>query len=46
MANTLPQAPASAATDTNAKTGAVVQTTVFSVLLAISFSHLLNDTMQ
>ena len=46
MANTLPQASASATADTNAKSGAVVQTTVFSVLLAISFSHLLNDTMQ
>ncbi|HXB09536.1 MAG TPA: MFS transporter [Puia sp.] len=46
MANTLPQTPDSAATDTNAKSDAVVQTTVFSILLAISFSHLLNDTMQ
>src|SRR6201996_4152484 len=46
MANTIPQAPASAVADTKAQTDAVVQKTVFSILLAISFSHLLNDTMQ
>src|SRR5271154_1057026 len=33
-------------TPTSAHTDAVVQKTIFSILLAISFSHLLNDTMQ
>ena len=46
MSNTLTQSSSSAAADTNASAGAVVQKTVFSILLAISFSHLLNDTMQ
>jgi len=46
MSNTLTSSPASAVADTNAPAGAVVQKTVFSILLAISFSHLLNDTMQ
>jgi FSR family fosmidomycin resistance protein-like MFS transporter len=46
MANTLPQDVPSAVADTNAQSDAVVQKTVFSILLAISFSHLLNDTMQ
>jgi FSR family fosmidomycin resistance protein-like MFS transporter len=40
LSTTSPPAPASVAAD---KT---VQTTVFSILVAISFSHLLNDTMQ
>ena len=40
LSTTSPTAPASVAAD---KT---VQTTVFSILVAISFSHLLNDTMQ
>ena len=40
LSTTSPIAPASVAAD---KT---VQTTVFSILVAISFSHLLNDTMQ
>lgn len=46
MSNTLTTSPASAVADTNASADAVVQKTVFSILLAISFSHLLNDTMQ
>jgi FSR family fosmidomycin resistance protein-like MFS transporter len=46
MANTLPQDVPSAVAGTNAQSDAVVQKTVFSILLAISFSHLLNDTMQ
>src|ERR1700722_7655253 len=33
-------------TSANANVDAVVQKTIFSILLAISFSHLLNDTMQ
>jgi len=44
MSNLLTQSSSSA--DANAHAGAVVQKTVFSILLAISFSHLLNDTMQ
>src|ERR1700733_1207291 len=40
MSQTMTPGPAA----TNA--GDVTQTTVFSILLAISFSHLLNDTMQ
>jgi len=39
-------ATASTAADTKTQTDAVVQKTVFSILLAISLSHLLNDTMQ
>ncbi|HEY4108905.1 MFS transporter [Puia sp.] len=46
MANTITPSPASAVADTTAQTDAVVQKTIFSILLAISFSHLLNDTMQ
>jgi len=46
MSNTLTSSPSSAAADANAHANAVVQKTVFSILLAISFSHLLNDTMQ
>ena len=46
MSNTLTQSSSSAVADTNKQTNAVVQKTVFSILLAISFSHLLNDTMQ
>jgi FSR family fosmidomycin resistance protein-like MFS transporter len=46
MANTLTQSPASAVADTNTQADAVVHKTVFSILLAISVSHLLNDTMQ
>ncbi|HEY4337607.1 MAG TPA: MFS transporter [Puia sp.] len=46
MSNTLTQSTASAVADTNAQADAVVQKTVFSILLAISVSHLLNDTMQ
>ena len=42
MSTTLTPAPAPAHTEAEA----VVQKTVFSILLAISFSHLLNDTMQ
>jgi FSR family fosmidomycin resistance protein-like MFS transporter len=38
--------PASAVADPNNQTDAVVQKTVFSILLAISFSHMMNDTMQ
>jgi FSR family fosmidomycin resistance protein-like MFS transporter len=44
MSNTLTQSPATA--DTNAQADAAVHKTIFSILLAISFSHLLNDTMQ
>jgi FSR family fosmidomycin resistance protein-like MFS transporter len=40
LSTTSPTAPASVAADTT------VQTTVFSILIAISFSHMLNDTMQ
>jgi FSR family fosmidomycin resistance protein-like MFS transporter len=40
MSKTLTPAPAIAATND------ITQRTVFSILLAISFSHLLNDTMQ
>jgi FSR family fosmidomycin resistance protein-like MFS transporter len=40
MSTTLPP------TSANANVDAVVQKTIFSILLAISFSHLLNDTMQ
>ena len=40
------QSPATAVADTTTQKDAVVQKTVFSILLAISFSHLLNDTMQ
>ncbi|HVU98553.1 MAG TPA: MFS transporter [Puia sp.] len=46
MSNTLTSSPPSATINTNEQAGAVVQKTVFSILLAISFSHLLNDTMQ
>jgi FSR family fosmidomycin resistance protein-like MFS transporter len=46
MSNTLTQSSPSAAPDANKHADAVVQKTVFSILLAISFSHLLNDTMQ
>ena len=42
MSTTLTPAPA----DTGKAAEAVVQKTIFSILLAISFSHLLNDTMQ
>ena len=42
MSTTLTPAPA----DTSKAAEAVVQKTIFSILLAISFSHLLNDTMQ
>jgi FSR family fosmidomycin resistance protein-like MFS transporter len=45
MSNTLTQSPASVA-DTNTQADALVHKTVFSILLAISVSHLLNDTMQ
>src|ERR1700728_3150154 len=44
MSTTLTPAPAPPPAHTEAE--AVVQKTVFSILLAISFSHLLNDTMQ
>ena len=40
LSTTSPTATASVAADT------AVKTTVFSILVAISFSHLLNDTMQ
>src|SRR6201991_1431165 len=40
MSTSTPPAPTTAAAD------ATAQKTVFSILLAISFSHLLNDTMQ
>jgi FSR family fosmidomycin resistance protein-like MFS transporter len=40
MSTSTPSATASALTDQT------IQKTVFSILLAISFSHLLNDTMQ
>src|SRR5579871_2566884 len=40
MSTTATSSPATTAAD------ATVQKTVFSILLAISFSHLLNDTMQ
>jgi MFS transporter, FSR family, fosmidomycin resistance protein len=40
LSKTSPTASASVAADTT------VQTTVFSILVAISFSHMLNDTMQ
>lgn len=46
MANTTTPQPASAVAGTRDQADAVVQKTVFSILLAISFSHLLNDTMQ
>jgi FSR family fosmidomycin resistance protein-like MFS transporter len=46
MSDTLTSSPSSAAANTNEQAGAVVQKTIFSILLAISFSHLLNDTMQ
>jgi FSR family fosmidomycin resistance protein-like MFS transporter len=46
MSNTLTQSPASAVADTNTQADALVHKTVFSILLAISVSHLLNDTMQ
>jgi FSR family fosmidomycin resistance protein-like MFS transporter len=46
MSNTMPQGPATAVADANIQKDAAVQKTVFSILLAISFSHLLNDTMQ
>ncbi|GGA90747.1 MFS transporter [Puia dinghuensis] len=38
--------PVTTTADANTQKDAVVQKTVFSILLAISFSHLLNDTMQ
>jgi FSR family fosmidomycin resistance protein-like MFS transporter len=38
--------PATPTTPTTEAADAVVQKTVFSILVAISFSHLLNDTMQ
>ena len=46
MANTTSPQPAAAAAGANAQQDAAIQKTVFSILLAISFSHLLNDTMQ
>src|SRR5579871_1044605 len=46
MANTMTPQPATAVADASTQKDAVVQQTVFSILLAISFSHLLNDTMQ
>ena len=48
MSSTTTPRPVTTASDVNANTqkDAVVQKTVFSILLAISFSHLLNDTMQ
>jgi FSR family fosmidomycin resistance protein-like MFS transporter len=45
MSRIMTPAPEIAAADTNTVKGPI-QKTVFSVLLAISFSHLLNDTMQ
>ena len=46
MSNTMSTTTATPQTPTTAAADAVVQKTVFSILLAISFSHLLNDTMQ
>ena len=46
LSTTSSPAAASVADNATAQTNATVQTTVFSILIAISFSHLLNDTMQ
>jgi len=46
MANTTSPQPAATAAGANTEKDAAIQKTVFSILLAISFSHLLNDTMQ
>lgn len=46
MSDTITPAAATATADANIQKDAAVQKTVFSILLAISFSHLLNDTMQ
>ena len=44
--STAPAAAASAASPSGAQPAATVQRTVYSVLGAISFSHLLNDMIQ